>query len=338
MNTYNVAIIGATGAVGSETVKVLERRRQLPIGSLKLLASGRSAGKTVLFRGENLVIDELTPDSFRGVDIAFMAAGSGVSKQFIDHALKAGAFVIDKTSAFRMRPDVPLVVPEINGETIREHKGIVANPNCVAAILTMSIYPIHRKHPIQRMVVSTYQSASGAGARAMQELLIQTRAYLAGEPIVKEAFKHQIAFNLFSHDSPVCENGYNDEENKVIEETRKIMGAPDLPIAVTCVRVPVLRAHSMAVTLEFDHPVEVEEARTLLEEFPGVKVLDDRLGNHFPMPFEVSEHDDVMVGRIRPDLSKPNSIILFASGDQLLKGAALNAVQIAEYAVEHGIL
>lgn len=338
MRTYNAAIVGATGAVGSETVKVLERRTALPLGSLKLLASGRSAGKKVPFRGETLVVEELTEASFKGIDIAFMAAGSGVSKQFVPHALAAGTFVIDKTSAFRMRPDVPLVVPEINGAKIRDHKGIVANPNCVAAILTMSTYPIHRKHPIRRMVVSTYQSASGAGARAMQELLTQTRAYLANEPLIREAFKHQIAFNLFSHDSPVCENGYNDEENKVIEETRKIMGAAELPIAVTCVRVPILRAHSMAVNLEFDHPVDGEEARELLAGFPGVKVLDDRVGNHFPMPFEVSEHDEVMVGRIRPDLSRPNAIVLFASGDQLLKGASLNAVQIAEYAVEHGII
>lgn len=337
MRAIRVAVLGATGAVGSEVVKTLERR-EFPVESLRLLASGRSAGKQVKFRGQPVTIEEATPSSFEGIEIAFFGAGSGVSKELAPHAVKAGALIIDKTSAFRMHPEVPLVVPEINGDEIRNHKGIVSSPNCVAAILTMAVYPIHRRYPIRRMVVSTYQSASGAGARAMQELLDQTRAILAGDKIVCEAFAHQIAFNLFSHDSRMCENGYNDEENKVVEETRKIMGEPDLPIAVTCVRVPILRAHSMAVNLEFDSPVDPDEARKILAGFPGVRVVDDHEGNHFPMPVDCTDHDDVLVGRIRRDRSRETAIDLFASGDQLLKGAALNAVQIAEYAVQHGIV
>lgn len=337
MRAYSIAVVGATGAVGGETVKVLERRG-LPLNSLKLLASARSVGKRIPFRGEELIVEELTEASFKGVDIAFFGAGSGVSKQFAPAAAAAGTLIIDKTSAFRMNPDVPLVIPEINGSEIRNHHGIVSSPNCVAAVLTMATYPIHRAHPIRRMVVSSYQSTSGAGAKAMQELISQTRAYLSGEPMVCEAFKHQIAFNLFSHDSRIYENGYNDEENKVIEETRKIMNAPELAVAITCVRVPILRAHSVSVNLEFDSPVSVEEARRLLGAFPGVQVVDDREGNHFPMPAECTEQDDVLVGRIRQDLSRANALELFASGDQLLKGAALNAVQIAEYAAENGIV
>jgi len=337
MRGYSVAIVGATGAVGSETVRMLDVRN-FPIRSIKLLASGRSAGKIMPFRGRDVVIEELKESSFEGVEIAFFGAGSGVSNQFAAHAVKAGALVIDKTSAFRMRPDVPLVIPEINGSEIANHKGIVSSPNCVAAVLTMAIYPIMKRYPIKRLVVSSYQATSGAGVRAAQELLNQTKAYLADEPLPREVFKHQIAFNLFSHDSRIYDNGYNDEENKVIEETRKILFLPGLPIAVTCVRVPIVRAHSVSVNYESDRPIDLDEVRALLDGAEGVKVVDDRVNNHFPMPIECSEKDEVLVGRLRTDLSNPHGIELFASGDQLLKGAALNAVQIAEYAVRNGII
>lgn len=337
MRDYNVAVVGATGAVGSETVRMLDIRN-FPIRSIKLLASARSAGKTMPFCGRDVVIEELKESSFEGVEIAFFGAGSGVSNQFAAHAVNAGALVIDKTSAFRLRPDVPLVIPEINGPEIAKHKGIVSSPNCVAVVLTMAIYPILKRYPIKRLVVSSYQATSGAGAKAAQELLNQTKAYLAGEPLTCEVFKHQIAFNLFSHDSRIYDNGYNDEENKVIEETRKILSLPELPIAVTCVRVPIVRAHSVSVNYESDRPIDLDEVHALLSEAEGVKVVDDRASNHFPMPIECSEKDDVLVGRIRTDLSNPNAIELFASGDQLLKGAALNAVQIAEYAIKNRII
>jgi aspartate-semialdehyde dehydrogenase len=329
MRAQNIAVVGATGAVGVEILRVLERRN-FPVASLKLLASKRSVGKTLEFKGKPHKVEELAADAFKGVDIAFFSAGATRSREFIPAAKAAGAVVIDNSSAFRMDPNTPLVVPEVNPGDLRRHKGVIANPNCTAAILAVAVWPIHQAVGIRRIVVSTYQSASGAGAAAMQELEDQTHEYAEGKEITHSVFPHQIAFNVFSHNTPVAENGYNEEENKVVEETRKMFHAPDLPIVPTCIRVPVLRAHSESIVLELAAPMSPEEARTILSRAPGVKIVDDPANNHFPMPLEASGDLDVHVGRIRRDLSNPNGLVLFVAGDQLLKGAAWNAVQIAE--------
>jgi len=324
-----VAIVGATGAVGGELLAVLEHR-QFPVGRLIPLASARSAGQTVTFRGEELTVQEATPESFAGVDIAFFSAGATRSRALVPAARAAGAVVVDNSSAFRMVDNVPLVVPEVNPDAMAGHDGLIANPNCVAAILTVAIAPLARLAKLKRLVVSTYQSASGAGARAMEDLLVQTRAYLAGEEVVPKVLKHPFAFNLFSHDSAMEDNGYNGEENKVVAEVKKILGAPELGVSVTCVRVPIPRAHSASVNLEFDREVTPEEAKAALEGADGVIVVDDAANNHYPMPNEASGKDEVLVGRIRRDPSLATALNLWVSGDQLLKGAALNAVQIAE--------
>jgi aspartate-semialdehyde dehydrogenase len=330
-----VAIVGATGAVGVELLRCLEKRG-FAVGEVRLLASARSVGQTLAFDGRDLVVEELTEASFAGVDIALFSAGATISRRFAQAAIDAGAVVVDNSSAFRMDDDVPLVVPEVNGETLGNHRGIVANPNCVAAIMTMALAPLHRAHPIRRVQAATYQSASGAGAAAMEELRQATAAALEGRAFEPKVLPHPYAFNLFSHNADVDpETGYNGEELKAIAETRRILGTPDLAIGMTCVRVPVLRAHSIALTVEFDEVVAVDEARALLADAPGVTLVDDRAANHFPMPSEASGADDVLVGRIRRDIGDPSgrSIALFVSGDQLLKGAALNAVQIAELLV-----
>ena len=327
-----VAIAGVTGAVGAEFIATLNKRG-FPVGKLRPLASKRSAGKTVDFRGESIEIEELREDSFDGVDIALFSAGSGVSRKFSPIAVKAGAVVIDNSSAFRMDPNVPLVVPEINGRRIREHKGIIAVPNCSAITALMPLWPIHRQNRIKRMIISTYQAASGAGAAAMAELVDSTRAALAGESFTPRVLPHPYAFNVFNHDTRIDpETGYNEEETKVINETRKIFEDDAIAIGITCVRVPVLRAHSQAITFECEKPISESEVRRILANAPGVKLVDDRVRNYFPMPIEASGQDDVLVGRIRHDLSdrSGHSISLFVSADQLLKGAALNAVQIAE--------
>jgi aspartate-semialdehyde dehydrogenase len=324
-----VAIVGATGAVGVEILRVLERRN-FPVTSLRLLASKRSVGKTLEFRGKPYKVEELTADAFKGIDFAFFSAGATRSREFAPAAKAAGAIVIDNSSAFRMAPDVPLVVPEVNAGDLKKHRGVIANPNCTAAILATAVWPIHQAVGIRRIIVSTYQAASGAGAAAMRELEDQTHEYAEGKEITKSVFPHQIAFNVFSHNTTVAENGYNEEENKVVEETRKMFHAPDLAIQPTCIRVPVLRAHAEAITLELDAPMSPEEARALLSRAPGLKIVDDPKANHFPMPLEASGDLDVHVGRIRRDLSNPNGLVLFVAGDQLLKGAAWNAVQIAE--------
>ena len=329
MREYNVAVAGVTGAVGSEMLKVLARRN-FPVARLKALASERSAGKQVEYAGKALTIEELTAESFAGVEIALFATDTPISKQFAPAAAAAGAMVIDNSSAYRLDPNCPLVVPEVNAEAMRHHTGIIANPNCVAVILTVGINPLRALGNFRRLVVSTYQSTSGAGAPAMQELWEQTKVVVAGGQAQPNVFTYPIAFNLFSHNTPIEANGYNGEENKVMKEARRILDLPELPITITCVRVPVLRAHSMAVNIEFDCPASVEAARAILAAAPGVKLRDDRANNHFPMPLEVSEQDDVEVGRIRQDLSNANALDLFIAGDQLLKGAALNAVQIAE--------
>jgi aspartate-semialdehyde dehydrogenase len=329
MRAQNIAIVGATGAVGIEILRVLERRNY-PVAGLKLLASKRSVGKTLEFRDKPYKVEELTADAFKGVDIAFFSAGATRSREFAPAAKAAGAVVIDNSSAFRMDPSVPLVVPEVNPGDLRRHKGLIANPNCTAAILATAVWPIHQAVGIRRIVVSTYQAASGAGAAAMRELEEQMHEYAEGKEITKSVFPHQIAFNVFSHNTKVAENGYNEEENKVVEETRKMFHAPELAIQPTCIRVPVLRAHAEAITLELEAPMSPEEARALLSRSPGLKIVDDPKANHFPMPLEASGDLDVHVGRIRRDLSNPNGLVLFVAGDQLLKGAAWNAVQIAE--------
>ncbi len=327
-----VAIVGATGAVGVELIRCLEGRR-FPLSELRLLASSRSAGKTLRFRGEPLTVRELSEDSFRGVDIALFSAGSGISKRFAPLVTGHGAVMIDNSSAFRMDPAVPLVVPEINPEAIRAHRGIIANPNCSTIISITPLWPIHRANPIRRLIVATYQAASGAGAAAMEELRESTRAHLEGRPYENKVLPHPYAFNLFSHNSRIDpETGYNEEETKVIRETRKIFGEDRILISATCVRVPVLRAHSVAIHFQCERPITPAEVRRMLETAPGVRLVDDPERNYFPMPKDASGADPILVGRIRADTSDPSgqSIALFVAGDQLLKGAALNAVQIAE--------
>ena len=329
MQARNIAVVGATGAVGVEILRVLERR-DFPVGKLKLLASERSVGKTLDFRGKPVKVELLERDAFKGIDIAFFSAGAARSREFVPTAKAAGAVVVDNSSAFRMDPNTPLVVPEVNARDLERHSGVIANPNCTAAILATAVWPIHQAVGIRKIVVATYQSASGAGAAAMRELEDQVHQYAEGKEVTRTVFPHQIAFNLFSHNTKVAENGYNEEENKVIEEMRKMFHAPDLPILPTCIRVPVLRAHSEAVALELEAPMSPEEARDILRRSPGIKIVDDPAANHFPMPLEASGDLDVHVGRIRRDLTNPNGLALFVAGDQLLKGAAWNAVQIAE--------
>jgi aspartate-semialdehyde dehydrogenase len=327
-----VAIVGATGAVGVEMIGCLERRR-FPLAELRLLASARSAGKTLRFRGEALSVRELTAASFAGVNVALFSAGSAISREFAPLAVRAGAVVIDNSSAFRMDPNVPLVVPEINPQAAREHRGIIANPNCTAIISITPLWPIHKTNRIVRLLISSYQAASGAGAAAMEELRESTRAYLEGRPFTPRVLPHPYAFNLFSHNTRIDPvSGYNDEEIKVAQETAKIFGDSSIRVSATCVRVPVLRAHSVAITFECERPITPQEVRALVSAAPGVKLVDDAERNYFPMPQDASGHDPVLVGRIRRDVSDPSgrSIALFVAGDQLLKGAALNAVQIAE--------
>jgi aspartate-semialdehyde dehydrogenase len=332
LSNPTVAIVGATGAVGSELIGCLERRN-FPLSNLRLFASARSAGQALRFRGEGVKVEELTEDSFPGVDIALFSAGGTTSRRFVPMAVRHGAIAIDNSSAFRMEPGVLLVVPEVNGEAASRHLGIIANPNCVAIIAVMALWPLHRHARIRRVIAATYQSASSTGAAAMQELRASTAAYLAGEAYSNTVLAHPYAFNLFSHDTQVDPvTGSNDEETKVVRELRKIMQEPALRVGVTCVRVPVLRAHSIALTVEFERPVGPAEARDVLAAAPGVRIVDDVAHNHFPMPLEASGQGDVLVGRIRRDPSDPSgcSLALFVAGDQLLKGAALNAVQVAE--------
>ncbi|MES0489630.1 MAG: aspartate-semialdehyde dehydrogenase [Leptospirales bacterium] len=326
-----VAIAGASGAVGVEFVQVLETL-DFPISELKLLASERSAGKEMSFRGETLVVEKMTPESFKGVDIALFSAGSSISKDYEKHLVDAGCIMIDNSSAFRMRDDVPLIIPEINPEDIQNHNGVLANPNCSTIIMLMAVYPIHKEFPVKRMVVSTYQAASGAGWAAMEELRVATEHHLRGEAFTPKVIPHPYAFNTFSHNSKVDESGYNEEERKMVRETHKILHDESIGIAPTCVRVPVFRAHSESINLQFkDEAPSVKKCRELISAFPGLELVDDPANNRFPMPIDASGAYDCLVGRIRKDISQPaNGIELFVSGDQLLKGAALNAVQIAQ--------
>lgn len=334
---FDVAIVGATGAVGLELLRVLETRT-FPVRSLRLLASPRSAGKSLPFQGQNLPVEALAADAFDGIDFAFFSAGASRSREFVPAARAAGAIVIDNSSAFRMHPEVPLVVPEINPHALDQHQGLIANPNCSAAILGVALAPLHRVAGLKRVVVSTYQSASGAGAAAMAELEAQCRAFAAGHPIEAKVFPHPIAFNVFSHNTPIASNGFNEEENKIVEETRKIFNLPNLSLLATCIRVPVLRAHSESIAATFDRPLTAAEARSILQSAPGIKVIDDPTTGTFPMPIRASGDYDVHVGRIRQDPTDPNTLALFVSGDQLLKGAAWNAVQIAETLLARGLI
>ncbi|MGD1277746.1 MAG: aspartate-semialdehyde dehydrogenase [Tepidisphaeraceae bacterium] len=327
----NVAIVGATGAVGQEFLTVLAQLR-FPIKNLLLLASARSAGRKIEFAGNSYTVEELTKGSFKGIQIAFFSAGGAVSREFAPAAVEAGAVVIDNTSAFRMKEGVPLVVPEVNPEQIHKHNGLIANPNCSTIIMNVPVWPLHKANRVRRMVVSTYQAVSGAGAAGLRELEQQIKAYAAGGKIERALFPHQIVHNLFSHNSKIAPNGYNEEENKMVNETRKIFGDPRLMITATCVRVPVPRAHSEAINLEFERPMTPQQVREILARAPGVRIVDDPEKNYFPMPVEASGQDDVLVGRIRQDISREDGrgIDLFVSGDQVRKGAATNAVQIAQ--------
>ncbi len=326
---YNVAIMGATGAVGEEMLKILAERN-FPIDQLKLLASARSAGRKYSFRGKEYKVEELTENSFQSIDIVLASAGGSISKKYAPFAVKAGAVVIDNTSAFRMDPNVPLVIPEINPLDIQKHKGIIANPNCSTIIMLVPVHAIHKKNKVKKAIISTYQAASGAGAKAMKELETQARDILAGKPAKKEIFPHQIAFNLFSHNSAVQANGYNEEEIKMTQETHKILHDDKIKVTATCVRVPVYRAHSESIYLELTRKPVVSDIRKIFKSASGVKLVDDREKNYFPMPVEASGKDDVLVGRVRTDTSDPHGLWLFVAGDQIRKGAALNAVQIAE--------
>jgi aspartate-semialdehyde dehydrogenase len=327
----SVAVAGVTGAVGQEFLSILEQRN-FPFASLKMLASSRSAGRKIPFQGKEYVVEQMTTDSFGGIDIALFSAGASRSREFAPAAVKAGAVVVDNSSAYRMDPEVPLVVPEINPEAIKTHKGIIANPNCSTIIGIVPVWPLHQINPVKRMVVSTYQAASGAGMSAMLELENQAREILAGKPPTRSVFPYQIAFNCFSHNSLLGPNGYNEEETKMVKETRKIFNCPEIAITATCIRIPVLRAHCESINLEFTRPIRPDEVREVLRTAPGVGVLDDREHNRFPMPIDATGQDDVFVGRIRQDESLPDrrGINLWVAGDQLRKGAALNAVQIAE--------
>ena len=330
---YRVAILGATGAVGTELMTLLEER-QFPLSELRLLASPRSAGKTLPFKGQAITVQPLSERAFDGIDIVLASAGASVSREWAAKATAAGAIVIDNSSAFRMDAQTPLVVPEVNPQAAANHQGLIANPNCTTILMAMALWPLHQIHPIQRIVVATYQSASGAGAQAMEEMKQQAQAILDGTTPKTESFPYPLAFNLFPHNSPLKPNGYCEEELKMVNETRKIFGISNLRVTATCIRVPVLRAHSEAINIEFDGPFDLAKAREAIAAAPGVELREDWEKNYFPMPHEASGMDDVLVGRIRQDISDPNCIDLWICGDQIRKGAALNAVQIAELLVD----
>ena len=325
----NVVIAGATGAVGNEFLKLLEAR-DFPVKNLRLLASARSIGKKLEYRGEKIPVEQLTSKSFSGVDLAFFSAGRESSKVYIPHAVESGTVVIDNSSAFRMDPDVPLVVPEINPQTAFKHKGIIANPNCSTIQMVVALNPLHKAAEIKRVVVSTYQSTAGAGAKGMNELLNQTRAWANGEALEVSSFPSQILFNLFPHVDIFMENGYTKEEMKMVNETKKIMNAPNMGISATCVRVPVLRSHSEAVWIETEKKITPEEAREILKKSPGLIVRDEPANGGYPMPWDVDKTVETFVGRIREDFSHPKGLTFWVVADNLNKGAALNSIQIAE--------
>jgi aspartate-semialdehyde dehydrogenase len=329
----HVAVVGATGAVGVEMIKTLEKRN-FPVGKLTLLASARSVGKKLKFKGQDITITELTKDSFKDVDIALFSAGGSISKEFAPIAAKAGCVVVDNTSAFRQDDSVPLVVPEINAADVKLHKGIIANPNCTTAITLMALYPLHQAFGVKRIFASSYQAVSGTGAKAIEELKRQVEEIVAGKEVTKEVYPHQIAFNVLPQVDVFLPTGYTKEEMKMENEGRKIMHHPKFRASVTCVRVPVYRSHSVAVSAEFEKPVTVEAARAVLKKAPGLDLIDEPENKKYPMPLNTSEKYNCEVGRIRMDCALDNGLAFWVAGDQLLKGAALNAVQIAEELVK----
>jgi aspartate-semialdehyde dehydrogenase len=333
----NVAILGATGAVGKELLDLLAER-QFPLKNLKLLASSRSAGSKIAFNGQEITVEVVSENSFKDIDLVLASAGGSTSKKWAHQAIAAGAVVIDNSSAFRMDERVPLIVPEINSAAAANHQGLIANPNCTTILMGVAIYPLHQVQRIKRIVVATYQSASGAGARAMTEAMVQAQDILNGKQPQAEVLPYPIAFNLFPHNSPLNEQGYCEEEMKMINETRKIFGDPDIAITATCVRVPVLRAHSEAINLEFEQPFDVKQVRELIAAAPGVKLVEDWQSNYFPMPIDATGKDPVLVGRIRQDISCDRGLELWLCGDQIRKGAALNAIQIAELLLQKNLL
>lgn len=326
---YHVAIVGATGAVGAELLRVAERR-DFPVADLRLLASARSAGKRLAFRESQFAVEELNERSFTGIDLAFFSAGVELSKSFAPVATDAGAIVIDNSSAFRMNDDVPLVIPEINPDDARSHQGVIANPNCTTAVALMALYPLHRAFGLKRVFGSSYQAVSGSGARAIEELKEQVAVSVRGGETTAKIFPHPIAFNILPHVDRFLEDGYTREEMKFQNEGRKIMHLPNFRASITCARVPVYRAHSVAMSAEFERPVSVDAAREILARAPGLDLLDDQSSDCYPTPLAVAGKDNCAVGRLRKDSAFENGLALWVSGDQLLKGAALNAVQIAE--------
>ena len=326
---YHVAIVGATGAVGIELLRVMERR-DFPVADLRLLASPRSAGKSLEFRGQDFSIAALEQNSFAGIDLAFFSAGAGTAKQFAPIAQRAGAVVIDNSSAFRMDTDVPLIIPEINPEDIRRHRGMIANPNCTTAVALMALHPLHSAFGLRRVFASSYQAVSGSGSRAIEELKQQVEATVGGGQAVARVYPHPIAFNVLPHVDSFLDTGYTREEMKMQNEGRKIMHLPDFRASVTCVRVPVYRAHSVAMSAEFERPVSLEAARAVLAKASGLDLIDEPLSDRYPTPLAAAGKDNCQVGRLRLDCALENGLGLWVSGDQLLKGAALNAVQIAE--------
>jgi len=326
---FHLAIVGATGAVGAELIHLLEQR-DFPVRSLKLLASPKSAGKMLKFKGEEIPVEALSEDSFRGVNTALFSAGGSTSQAYAKHAVRAGAVVIDNSSAFRMEADVPLVVPEINPADIQTHRGIIANPNCTTIIALMALYPLHQTFSVKRVIASSYQAVSGAGAKAIRELSLQSESFFSGQPSSLEVFPHPIAFNVLPQVDVFLESGYTKEEVKFVNESRKIMHHPTLRASITCVRVPVFRAHSVAIHAEFQQPVSVDRARDVLAKFPGLELVDDPTSMMYPMPILAAGKNNCQVGRVRVDSALENGLAFWVCGDQLLKGAALNAVQIAE--------
>jgi aspartate-semialdehyde dehydrogenase len=329
MKDYNIAVVGATGAVGAELLRVLERR-SFPVANLRAIGSARSAGKSVRFRDKSIAVEELGKQSFEKIDIAFFSAGGDISRKYAPLARAAGAVVIDNSSVFRMDPDVPLVIPEINGQDVQQHRGLIANPNCTSAVALMAIYPLHRAFGVRRVFAASYQAVSGSGARAIEELKQQVEAAAQNRESVPQVYPHPIAFNVLPHVDVFLETGYTKEEMKMQNEGRKIMHLPEFRASVTCVRVPVYRAHSVAVSAEFERRVSVERAREVLAKAPGLELVDEPQSNRYPMPLHVAGKDNCQVGRVRLDCALENGLSFWVSGDQLLKGAALNAVQIAE--------
>ena len=327
--SYHIAIVGATGAVGAELLRVLERRN-FPVAGLRAISSARSTGKSIRFHDELIPVQELVEQSFDKIDIAFFSAGGKVSREFVPVARRAGAIVIDNSSVFRMDSDVPLVIPEINAADAYNHSGVIANPNCTTAIALMAIYPLHRAFGVRRVFAASYQAVSGSGARAIDELREQVKNALQDRQLTAQVYAHPIAFNLLPHVDAFLESGYTKEEMKMQNEGRKIMHLPEFRASVTCVRVPVYRAHSVAISAQFERPISVERAREVLAKAPGLELVDEPENNRYPMPITVAEKDNCQVGRVRVDCAFDNGLSFWVSGDQLLKGAALNAVQIAE--------